>query len=157
MMRRYILLPIFIVLGSLASLSVQAETTSNESYDEDFIPRGGLARLCETIRGDVAGALGKRSNSAMVNCYLLLFHKETSCRYNLSQGQGNAGNPHAAYGLCSLEKSPTVRRNNRRGPDCVDISTVRNQAKCCHAIMKKTKGRYFGPVNRGQVPRCDLQ
>lgn len=156
-MRRHIFLPILFVLSFLASFSVLAETTSGEQEysDEDFVPRGGLAALCETIRPTVAQALGQRSNSARVNCYLLLFHKETSCRYNINQAQGNAGNPHAAYGLCSLERSPVVRRNNGRGPNCVDISTVANQTKCCHDIMRTTRGRYFGPVKRGEVPRCD--
>ncbi len=111
---------------------------------------------CENIRGRVAAALGESINSRTVNCYLDLFHTETGCRPNLPQAQGNAGNPYAAYGLCSIEASPAIRRQNNRGSHCVNIQTVEQQTRCCAAMMEDTRGRYFGPVIRGVVSRCDL-
>ena len=110
---------------------------------------------CENIRGRVASALGEGINSRRVACYLDLFHKETGCRPNLSQRAGNAGNANAGYGLCSLEASPAIRRQNRRGPECVNISTVEQQTRCCAAIMARHGGAYFGPVKIGVVDRCD--
>jgi hypothetical protein len=82
-----------------------------------------------------------------------LFAIETSCRFNLTQRKGNAGNPNVGYGLCSLEKSPAIRSVNRRGPACVDISSIENQVRCCQAIMIDTP-HYFGPVLARKVPRC---
>ncbi len=112
---------------------------------------------CENIRSRVASALGERVESSRVNCYLDLFHKETGCRHNLSQAQGNAGNPHAGYGLCSLEASAAIRRQNRRGPECATIRTVEQQTRCCASIMAKSSkaGSYFGPVRIGVVRKCD--
>ena len=92
---------------------------------------------CENIRTKVAAALGSAAESKRVNCYLDLFHKETGCRHKLSQKKGNAGNPHAGYGLCSLEASLAVRKANRRGPECMVIKTVEQQTKCCASIMAK--------------------
>jgi hypothetical protein len=111
---------------------------------------------CENLRSQVARALGMSVNSRAVNCYLNLFNTETTCRPHLSQRVGNAGNPHAAYGLCSIEASPSVRRENSRGPECVRIQTIEQQTRCCAAMMADTNGRYFGPVIRGEISRCDL-
>lgn len=108
--------------------------------------RGGL---CSSIRPTVASIVGE----GQADCYLRLFQMETSCRYNLPQAKGNAGNPHAAYGICSLEASPAIRARNGRGANCRDISTLANQVKCCQSIMRKTP-HYFGPVLHHKVARC---
>lgn len=104
---------------------------------------------CEHMRSTVSSVVGYGA----ADCYLKLFKHETGCRAHLTQRKGNAGNANVGYGICTLEKSAAVRRANRRGPECEDISTVESQIRCCQAIMRRTP-HYFGPVNRGKVPRC---
>lgn len=108
--------------------------------------RGGY---CEALRPRVTSLVGPQKAS----CYLKLFHIESTCRWNLAQAQGNAGNPYAAYGLCSIERSPVIRRLQRRPKECNDIGSFDNQVRCCQAMMRKTP-HYFGPVLAGKVPRC---
>lgn len=112
--------------------------------------RTKLSRQCLALSSQVASAVG----SCNASCYLSLFQHETGCRANLHQRRGQAGNAHAGYGICSLEASPAIRRANRRGRNCANIGSVGNQIRCCRDIMIKTRGRYFGPVNRGKVPLC---
>lgn len=109
------------------------------------------APSCKKIYSQVLSATG--GNKARANCYMGLFFMETTCNPTLSQAAGNAGNAHAAYGLCSLEKSAGVRKSNNRGPDCNNIQSIVNQARCCRAIMRKTPN-YFGPYNRREVAQC---
>jgi hypothetical protein len=109
----------------------------------------GSSGSCAAIRSRVVDVVGE----AKARCYMKLFSIETGCRYNLTQRKGNAGNPNVGYGLCSLEKSPAIRRVNRRGPHCEDISTIEQQVRCCQAIMRE-RPDYFGPVLRGKVPQC---
>lgn len=108
--------------------------------------RGGY---CEALRPRVSSVVGPQRAS----CYLKLFHIESSCQWNLPQKAGNAGNPYAAYGLCSIERSPVIRRLQHRPKACDNIGTFDNQVRCCQAMMRKTP-HYFGPVLAGKVPRC---
>jgi hypothetical protein len=113
--------------------------------------KGGGGDSCAGLLPTIQSVVG---SAGRAKCYLNLFRHESSCKHTLPQRKGQAGNPYAAYGLCSLEASPAVRRQNQRGPDCNNISSVVNQIKCCRAIMRKTP-HYFGPVNRGECRRCD--
>jgi hypothetical protein len=129
-----------------------ADESGIRSYRKKKVPADWpKARACNNIYAAVKAAVGGNTNRA--NCYMGLFFMETTCNPNTSQAAGNAGNAHAAYGVCSLEKSSTVRRNNHRGPDCNNIQGITNQTKCCRAIMRKTPN-YFGPYNRREVPQC---
>ena len=113
-------------------------------------------KKCEDLRTQVAAALGESQHfSSRVNCYLDLFHKETSCRPHLFQpSKANGGKtPNDGYGLCTLEATKSVRA--WRGPECNDISTVRNQTICCAHIMKNWGREYFEPVKMGRMRKCD--
>ncbi len=108
---------------------------------------------CNSIRPKVEAIVGKRKSA----CYMKLFLIESTCDFTKPQAQGNTGNAYAAYGLCSIERSPEIRKKQNRGPDCDRIVTIEDQVRCCQAMVKKTSraGSYFGPIRRGEVPKCD--
>lgn len=136
------------VSGSISEAVQGSEEDRVSEAVNNLVLVGGdpCASLLPTIQ-KVVGSASK------AKCYQKLFRLETGCRHGLKQRKGNAGNAHAAYGLCSLEASPAIRSRNQRGPDCKNISSTVNQIKCCRAIMRKTP-HYFGPVNRRKVARC---
>ena len=138
----------FFTERAMAVTSLPHEAVTTEPQAEDVILVGSR-NPCDKIASQVRKVVG--ANRA--KCYLRLFELETTCNPWLKQAKGNAGNAHAGYGLCSLEASAAVRRRNRRGRDCNDISTVVNQVKCCRAIMRKTP-KYFGPYKRGKISQC---
>lgn len=90
---------------------------------------------------------------ARAECFARLFYKEnTSCSPHtlISPAQGN--NPHWGIGLCTIELSPALRKS--RPPACADISNTASQVVCCVGIYDQTRGSYFGPIIRGETPRC---
>lgn len=133
----------------------KSKITSEQSEITDFSARkkrrggggGGISPACHQYRATIESIVG----AAHVNCYMRLFHKESSCRPHYAQAKGHVGNPAAGYGLCTLERSPHLRR--RRGAACNDISTIEGQIRCCQSIMRRTPS-YFGPVNRKEISRC---
>lgn len=108
---------------------------------------------CNSIRPKVEAIVGKRKSA----CYMKLFLLESTCDFTKPQAQGNTGNAYAAYGLCSIERSPEVRKSNGRGPNCASIVTVEDQIRCCQAMVKGTSKdkSYFGPIRRGEVAKCE--
>lgn len=118
-------------------------------------PAGGLR--CEKPKG-IAAACSQNgireglekvlSDCGTVRCYLRLFHMETSCRPYLTH-QAIV----TAYGMCSIEKDRNLRK--RFGDDCSKIDTVDSQIRCCRKMMKTVGTKYFEPVKRGRLAKCE--
>jgi len=86
-------------------------------------------------------------------CFARLFYKENNaCSIHtlISPAQGN--NPHWGIGLCTIELSPVLRKT--RPAACANLKSMDSQVACCVGMYEQTRGRYFGPINRGEVPRC---
>lgn len=115
---------------------------------------------CQSLADEIQQAIGAPIKSARNKCYQKLFWHETRCKPSEKQKKGQAGNPYAAIGICSIEKPLSVRKANNRGPNCLavtgkgDKADIIKQIKCCHDMMVDRNGRYFGPVLRGLVKRC---
>ena len=90
-------------------------------------------------------------------CYSRLFVTEAGsrCSHTVYHDPKKAHNPHAGIGLCALEKSKAIRKRNRRGKNCMDISTFAKQVRCCRDIMRKHGAAYFGTVKCGKAPKCN--
>jgi hypothetical protein len=106
---------------------------------------------CNRIYSQVKATVGGKK--AVADCLMGFFYIETDCRPTLDQAAGNAGNAHAAYGLCSIEKSLKVRKDAHRGPNCINIQGVTNQTKCCRDMLNNSPTQ-FGPYNRGVIRQC---
>lgn len=125
--------------------------------------RAGVSRSCPFGIGPMnyrvcparEQAIIKRIAGAQANCYGRLFVAEsTTCSPGVYHDARKARNPYAGIGICALERSPGIRRMNRRGPNCVNISTFERQVRCCIDINRKTQARYFGTVKCKKAPRC---
>lgn len=104
---------------------------------------------CTNLYPTVLDTIG----SNLSECFMKLFFAESGCRHKLPQAKGNAGNPHAGFGLCTIEVSPALRK--KRGLHCqkASVNDIKEQILCCRDIMLNSP-RYFGPVRRKEVPRC---
>jgi|GEM_PF-3065773 hypothetical protein len=105
---------------------------------------------CTGLEKTIAQLLGQKN----VACYSSLFYVEGSCSTTIYHDPKKAHNPNVGIGLCALEKSPAVRKRNNRGPNCMNISSLKNQIKCCADIMRKHGSSYFGTVKCKKTPRC---
>ena len=92
--------------------------------------------------------------SKQARCYGVLFTAEAGCKHNIYHDKKKAHNPHAGWGLCALEKSPRIRRQNKRGKVCQNISSFAQQIKCCRSIMRKHGSAYFGTIRCKKARRC---
>ncbi|MCB0378043.1 MAG: hypothetical protein KDD33_06090 [Bdellovibrionales bacterium] len=127
--------------------------------NENVIKVGGCnswncASSCKKIYPTVKKLLGSKAD-----CMMKLFFKETTCRSGTREAarkKNGGNNPNAGFGLCTIEASAALRA--KRGPNCRKASTsnVSAQILCCRDLMKSTtkSKSYFGPVRRGQVPKC---
>lgn len=115
-------------------------------------PQGHRAihRRCPQLESTIRKIVGAKNTS----CYSNLFGVEGGCSIHVRHDPKKAHNPHVGVGLCAIEASPVVRRNNNRGPDCAKVSTLSQQIKCCRHLMVSTHGKYFGTVKCGNTPRC---
>jgi hypothetical protein len=100
--------------------------------------------------------LAKKVLGSELNCMMRLFYQESTCNTVGPQAAGNEGNPAAGFGLCTLEVSSAKR--NKRGRNCrrASYDNVEAQILCCRDIMAAfgVDGSYFGPVRRGEIPKC---
>jgi len=138
----------------------QAPNYDDETYQEASLHSAGKKykrkptdwpknKHCRNIKAKVAAIVG----AGQLECYMQLFFMETGCTSGLPQKAGQANNPYAAYGLCSMEASAKIRAANNRGPDCVHNETFTQQVKCCRATMRKSPN-YFGDYNKGILHQC---
>lgn len=153
---------LFIFIG-VSSQILLAEVTKTETKSSSSSSVGGespvptkkqrvqLAARCGPIKSRIEAVLGP----GHVACYINLFQKESSCRHRLPQAKGTAGNPHAGFGLCTIETSAALRK--KRGPNCraATPDNIDAQILCCRDMMVATNGRYFSPVKRGETPKCN--
>lgn len=158
-MRYAILCFMFVVAGSVAwaigpYIPADDIVGSEARSDVELVCNSWkCARPCKAILKTATSALG---SGGVLNCLMTLFYKESTCNTHGPQKKGTAGNPHAGFGLCTIETSPALRE--KRGPNCraASPSNVRAQVLCCRDMVRDTsKSRsYFGPIRRGEVPKC---
>lgn len=108
-------------------------------------------RTCNpALQKKIASVVGK----AKATCYGKLIMSESGCNLKVYHDKKKAFNPYEGIGLCAFEKSPVVRQQNGRGPNCVKLTTFEQQVRCCKDIVEDTQGRYFGTMKCGKTPRC---